>query len=485
MNVRSSVYWSFALQGLVSAISFANTVVLARLLTPHEFGIFAIALAAQAVMQMFTMFSVTSYVTRHPELTPQVMASAFTVNAAIMVTLAAGMLACSFLARPLLGEAAAGNVLRVLAVATLVNILGFRPSSMLMREMAFKTLSLIGLASVCATVTATLVTAAFFHASYMSAAWGILAGAVIQAIGYNLVGRRHVSLRMSLLDTREIFKFGMRMAILSSSGALTAKLAEIVLGRAQSLTALGLYGRASGITALVQDNIYTNATKICYVKLAEDARRTGDLRPTLLHSLQLIVGLLWPAQIGLAVTAAPVIHIIYGPHWHAAALPLSLLLIAQALTLTFGMNWELFTLRNELSRQTRLELGRTLAGSTLFVIGAQFSLVAAAAARIGEALVGILLYRGEIARLGGTHPGELRRLYLHGAIATTSAVLPALLLMLYWDWSPLVPLELLAVSIGAGIVLWLLALRLLRHPLLDEMMLILGKMRLGARRSTV
>ena len=304
MNVRKSVYWSFALQGLVSAISFANTVILARLLTPHEFGIFAIALAAQAVIQMFTMFSVASYVTRHPDLTPQVMASAFTVNAMIMLVLAGGMLACSFFAHTLLGEAAAGNVLRVLALAAVVGIFGFRPASMLMREMAFKTLSLISLASVCATVSATLVTAAFLHASYMSAAWGILAGAIAQVIGCNITGYRHASLRLSFSGAREIFQFGMRMAILSSSGALAAKLSEIVLGRTQGLAALGLYGRASGITALVQDNIYANATKISYVKLAEDARQTGDLRPTLIRSLQLIIGILWPAQIGLAITWA-------------------------------------------------------------------------------------------------------------------------------------------------------------------------------------
>lgn len=472
MNVRGSVYWSFFSQVVSFVVTLANTLILARLLNPHEFGIFGIAVAAQAVVQIFLSFGISAYVTQRADLTPTALASAFTVNAIVSSIFALVLFGCSFLAEPLLGTAQAGNVLRVLALAALVSIIGFRPTAMLAREMAFKTISLVTLLSVCMTTIVTL-SSAVAGASYMSAAWGILAGAILQALAYNLIGMRHVSWRLSFVDARDVFRFGMTMTLLSGSSALAGRLSEIILGRVQGLNALGYYGRATGITAIIQDNIYASGTKISYVKLAEDARTTGDLRPTLLRSLHLIVGLLWPVQIGLAVVAAPVVNLMYGPQWHAAALPLSLLLVAQAVMLMFGMNWEVFTLNGRLSEQARLELARTLVGALIFVICAQISLAAAAGARVAEALFGLFLYRGKIALMIGSQPGEIRRVYIQGAILTLAAVLPAFCMMLAWRWSPSTPLFPLTICILLGMSLWMGSLRILRHPLFDEILLVL------------
>jgi len=476
MNVRGSIYWSFVSQALIFIISFGNTVALARILTPHEFGIFAIAVAAQAVVQIFVNFGVSAYVTQHENLTPGVLTSAFTVNAIVLVIFTTVLFSVSFFTQPLLGNADAGSVLRILAISALVNIFAFRSTAMLAREMAFKVISLVTLLSVMVTAAVTL-GSALLGASYMSAAWGILAGSVLQAFMYNILGFRHISLRVSLAGSREIFRFGMTMSLLSGASALAARMSEIVLGRVQGMSALGLYSRATGITAIIQDNIYATATKISYVKMADESRKTGSLGPTLLRSLQLITGLLWPVQIGLAVTAGPVIRFMYGDKWTMASTPLSFILIAQAIMLMFGMNWEVFTLTGNLPRQAKLEITRTALGAIAFLICAQFSLVAAAASRVLEALIGLFLYRGKIAELAKVEQSQLRRIYGEGALLTICAVLPVLILMMIWHWSALTPLAPLFACIGTGVALWLVGLHVLRHPLREEMQVIIRSVR--------
>jgi hypothetical protein len=148
----------------------------------------------------------------------------------------------------------------------------------------------------------------------------------------------------------------------------------------------------------------------------------------------------------------------------------------------FGMNWEVFTLTGNLRRQARLEITRTALGAVVFLICAQFSLVAAAASRIIEALIGLFLYRGKIAELAKVEQSQLHRIYGEGALLTICAVLPVLILMAIWHWSALTPLAPLFACIGAGVALWLVGLHVLRHPLREEMQVIRRSVqgRLGA-----
>lgn len=472
VSVRRSVLWSFGGQGMSSVLAFGTSVLLARLLTPREFGIYAIAIAAQGILQVFAMFSVGAYVIRQEQVDQQVLASAFTVNAAISLALAALMAGLSFVAAPVLGAAEASNVLLLLATTPVIGILTFRPAAMMQREMAFQTISIILFFNVVVTSAVTL-GSAWFGASYMSAALGLVAGAMFQALCYNLVAPQHASLRVSLVNWAHIVKFGLNIVSVSGVALLMARLSEIVLGRTLGLTALGLYGRAAGVTNILAENIYATATKISYIKLSQDAREHGDLRPTFLRSMNLILGLMWPMQLGLAVLAAPIVRLLYGPQWIGAAGPLSLLLVGQLVSLIIGMNWELFALRDEMFRQTKLEITRATVGFVAFIAAAPFGLLFAAGSRIFEALFGILIYRRHVPRLARTLPGELRAVWGRNVLLAIVAAAPAALLMANNGWSSDVDLRWMWGSIAAGVALWLLAIVLLDHPLWQEMRVLL------------
>ena len=80
------------------AVAFAGSVVVARLLSPAEMGIFAIAAALIGIIGVLTSFDISSYVVREGELSPERFDSAFTVNAALALALAAVIFAASFVA---------------------------------------------------------------------------------------------------------------------------------------------------------------------------------------------------------------------------------------------------------------------------------------------------------------------------------------------------------------------------------------------------
>lgn len=470
MSVRRSLAWAFSGQFAALVVGFLGSIVVARLLSPREMGVYAIAMAAQGIVGIFVNFGVGAYVVRDPDLRPETLDAAFTVNALLAVGLSVILFALSFAGGWLLGAPEAGRVLRVSALGPLIGVAGFRPSAMLQREMRFKATSLIDTGGVLLTALGT-VAFALAGQSYMSPAYSGLLSGVACVLAYSVVGRRHHGFRLSLAGWRPITTFGVRMVSVSGVAVLAMRLSDLVLGRVVGTAALGLYGRASGLSNLIFTNIYGTATRVVFVQLSRDYRETGELKTTFLRGLQLITAFMWPLLAGLAVLARPMIYILYGEKWLAAATPLSLLLIAQFLALCFGMNWELFVLRDETARQTRFEVIRSVVALGIFSLGCLVSLTAAAAGRIAESAIGLLLYYPHVRRLAQTDRGEIPAVFAQSAMLTVAAVAPALLLMIGMGWSERAPAAALAGVVGLGVALWTAVLFALRHPLSDEIIL--------------
>lgn len=474
MTARRAFFWTAAGQILAFLLNFAGSVVVARLLSPTEVGIFIIGSAAAALCSAITAFNVGAYIISDPDVPPEMMDTAFTLNGLLALGLVLVMLGGAGLSNEILGSAAAGQVMFVLAITPVIGALTFRPATMLQRDMQFKEVALINLLGVAVGTAATIV-AALNGQSYMSQAWGVLVTSLTGALGFVTVGARHNGVRVGLKGWRDIASFGVRMTTITGAATATARLSDIILGRVAGLYALGIFSRASGLSSQIFYNVYGVATRVAFSQLSKDYRETGELKTSFLYSFRLITAVMWPFLAGLALLSPVVIHTLYGDKWLAAALPLSLLLVAQIVALAFGMNWELFVIRKETATQTRIELLRNVAGLAIFSIGALFSVGAAAAGRVIDNLVGLLLYRKHVRRLSGASSGEISQIFWEGLLLTLVAVLPVALLMIVERWSHETPMTAVFVAVVVGIAGWYFVITRLNHPLANEITLLARK----------
>lgn len=475
MSVRRSVAWAFSGQVLTFAVQFAGSIVITRLLSPYELGVFAISMAALGIVQVFATFSISSYLIREPTTDANVQAAAFSVNAILAVGLTIILIGFSFVAEPVLGEKAAGPVLRVVAIGNLFGIFSFLPMALLQRDMQFQRLAIIFTANA-ATQTGGTIMFAWNGASYMSPAYAsIMAGFVTMTLAL-MLGRRYARVRLSIAGWRPITTFGLQMMTISGVGLLNGRLSDLLLGRLLGVAALGLYSRASSLSDLIFNNLYGTATRVIFAQLSRDYREGNDWRTTYLRGFAMISAFMWPFLTGLAILSRPAVFLLYGERWLSAALPLSALMIAQVIGVGFGMNWELFVLRGETGRQSRYEGLRLILGLPLFAIGCFFSILAAAIAKIGDALIGFALYHPHVQRLADLRHGEMMRIYRDSAMLTCVAVLPAAGLMIKWDWSARVPLPLVAAAIMIGVLFWTGLIVIIGHPLRDEFRFFLRKL---------
>lgn len=481
MSVRKAFLWAISGQLLAFVVTFGTTIVLSRLLTPHEIGIYAISIAIMSILQAVSSFGISAYIVSEQELDQVKLASAFTINAIVSVCLGICLFLASYVPVITFDNHLVVVTLRILAVAPILSILEFQPSVMLQREMRFDIISRITIGR---TVVGSLVsiTAAMLGSGALSSAYGNLTYASIGAALFPLAARSHRGFRLSLTQWRNVAAFGAKSLSIGGVSLIAMRLCEIILGHMLGLAALGLYTRANAISAIIFQNLYGSAARVFMAQMAEEERQGRGLHAVYLRGLEIVLALMWPTLLGIAVLAGPIVTFLFGPQWLAAAVPLAILMLVQAIGLSFAMSYELFVLRNEVGRQVPLEFIRSLVGVCAFTIGCLFGITGAAAGRLLDSITGAYLLLPHMQRLSGAEAGELTSVFRRSLALTIVAVLPSTVLMTMYQWSPAVPFGYVGVSILLSAILWFITLSYQRHPLYREALLLLDRIGLHPRR---
>jgi O-antigen/teichoic acid export membrane protein len=476
VSIRRSLAWMMASQGVLFILQFAGSVVLARLLTPYEMGVYTVAAAIMGILGIVQALGLRLFIVREAEIKPDLMRTVFTINALLAVLLSAALVGLSELGGAFMHEPGVQRVLLVLSSIPLIGIFEFLPASNVERNGEFRTIALMNLLRAAASTLVT-VSLAFTGFSYMSIVWGGVAGDVAAAAGYMIAGSQFVCFRLGLTSWRRILNFGMQQMVVHGVNTVSTRLSDLLLGRLLGLSALGLYGRAGSLSMLLWYNIHMVVARVVLVDLAGQRRQRTSLRDAYLRTTEVIISLLWPGFAGLAILARPLILVVYGPKWLAAAPPLAALAVASIVRVSITMSWEVFIVSNETDRQARFEGIRAAFGLALFTAGCFVNLTVAAVARIGEAVFSVVLYRPHIQRMTDTRQRDFLPIYWRGFILTVAACTPALVLMSVYRWSPHIPVALTFGAIVVGLVAWLGTMRLMNHVLFGEVHRLLAKVR--------
>ena len=468
MSVRRHLAWVGIAQVLYLAMQFASSVVIARLLTPYELGVYTVALATAGLISLFQEFGLYGFVVREPEMSPELVKTIFTINAGLSFLLAGLIAAASTLGSLILHERGVREVLLVIAITPILNAFYFIPETRLQRAARFKALSIISMLRTFA-AQALAVWLAFQGYSYMSLAYSQVFGAALSLITYNLVGREFVVLRPALRDWRRVTSYGLHMLAISGVSSATDRLTDFVLAKVAGLAALGLYSRATNLNNLLWENVHLVSGKVVFVDLAESKRNGQPLGPTYIRINDINTVLLWPAFLGLAITSGPFIRLVYGERWVAAAHPLALISLASMVYVSLSMTWDIFVLGGRTGQQARLESVRSAFTAVAFTVGSLFGLTGAAASRLVSAVFTNELYRPSISAVTGTRLADFAAIYARNAFITAGAVFPAAAVMAYHHGSERTPLPAVLGGIAIGVIVWVLLLFTLDHPLSNEL----------------
>ncbi|GHC98551.1 oligosaccharide flippase family protein [Novosphingobium pokkalii] len=475
MSVRTAAAWALVSQYASFAIQFATSVVLARwFITPAQLGLFSIAFAAVTIVAFLQDFGVARYVNGERDLTPEKLQTAFTISVVFAWGIALLALASAVPVARFYGDPALLPVLLVVASSYLLVPLSIVPQATCQRRMDYKSNTMIEVGSSIANAAAAVTLAVLGHGA-LALAWGAFAQQGARLVVSQWRAGLMLPWPLRLKGARPVLELGGTNSVLSTCYSITARAPELVIGRLIDNTAVGLFARASGLALQLRMLVAGAVTGVFYPAFRR-VRDSGEpLGPPYLRVVAAYTGVTWPAMAGIATLAQPLILALYGPRWVAAAPLLRWVALAQLCYISLPLNADLPLLLGRKRGLIHRNVAETVLSVSMIIAAAPLGLVAVAISRFVHGLLWMVIYAPFMRRMLGFAWRDLLRIYAQSLAATAAAVAPLLASYALWAGPAHCSLAQAAAMVLAGVLCWLLVLRLTRHPLLSEVLGLLGE----------
>jgi PST family polysaccharide transporter len=318
-KVIHSVFWS-AIQGLGNQIiSLIIFFILARLLTPEEFGLVAMANAFLAVIQIFLEQGIAQALIQRQELESEYLDTAFWLTLIIGTIITVFGVTTASLAAQFFHQPQLTLIIQCLSLLCIISSLGQVQQAFLERNFAFKELATRGLL---ATVISGIIGVIF--AVYGFGIWSLVSQQIVQAIIGTLVLWKASDWRPRWQFSRRSFQdlsnFGINILGFKIVNFFNDKVNDFLIGYFFGAVTLGYYSLATRVLATITQVIVKTSQDIALPTFSRLQQTPEKLLQAFYQATQLTSLLALPTFLG-TITLAPDLISVIGQQW-LPALPL-------------------------------------------------------------------------------------------------------------------------------------------------------------------
>jgi len=472
VTIRRSLAWTFSEQALQQLIQLGAAVIIARLLTPDELGVFALALSASAVLTALRTFGVGNYLIREPTLNQEKIRSAF----GVMLVMSWGLGLVLFLGRDFLAglydRPSIAEVMMLLALNFAVAPFGAPAAALLTRDMRFRCLHNIGL-SATAAGAAVSVTLAYSGYSYMAMAWGLLVTTTLANLLTMLVLPAQALMWPSFRYWRDITRFGGLLSLTSLISSLNTEGVRFILGWFTAPASLAQFHRAAQVPNVFRKGIFTPIARVLSPAWAREVREGHSLGPGVERLIAANTVLVWPVFLPLAFVAKPFILLVFGENWAPAGEIFPWVLLSQAIVISLPQVEQVLVPHGLVGRVFLVRTAAAVFSISTAIAGAAIGLEAFAISRVFAAVFLISLTFLAIRRLIDFSLLGFGKRYLRSAVVAVMVAAPAAAFHLSGR-ETMTLLELAAIVSGCGL-LWVAGIAVTRHFVWGELRLVARK----------
>lgn len=319
--------------------------VLARVLRPEDFGIVASATVMISLAQALADLGLGKALVQREGNVEVAAATMLRLTAAIGVALTAMLLLLAPVIAGFFGDARVAPALRGLSPMLLLGALAAVPLALMQRELRFRELFWVRLASGALPPLLSVPMALLLPAGrgWWALVLGTLLGQAAQlVVAWMLLGGRQPRGGFDRDVARELLAFG-RWALLSSLFAWSyGWLDALVVGRALGAHDMGLYRTGQTLVALVFGLVFTPLMPVLYSLFSRAQGEAALLRESLVTIINLAALVALPLALGMFLAADFLARLLLGPQWQGAGLVIGVLALAQGAAWLVAFNGEVY-----------------------------------------------------------------------------------------------------------------------------------------------
>lgn len=479
-TIRRSLLYQFADNYIGVALQLVSTLIIARLLTPSEIGIFAVAAVLAALAGQFRDFGLGEYLIQEKELTHQKIRAAFAANIMTSWLMAFVFFGASWPVAEFYKQPGVGDVMRIQSINFLLVPFGAVTMAVFRRELNYRPIFIAGLLSNI-TIFVVAVGGALIGLNYLSLALSSLAGLLV-TIAVSVAYRPKELPRWPALEgLSHVFHFSKHAMGIYFFGQFGKTAPEAVIGRALDMASVAFFSRANGLIEIFNRIVLRTVIPICLPYFAQEARRGARTAPGYLKATTMLTGVGWPFFVVVGLLAFSAIRLLYGAQWVPSVPLAQILCLVGLLELPYWLATEVMIAEGRIDQSNRLQMiVQSLRMASLALVF-PFGLQGACWGLAIAAVLGAVIAHRFLHRIIGLHFREVVSACTPSALVTLISAVPALLLNLVITQSES---NFLPVFLGCGaftVVVWILALKWCKHPFWYEIALIGGKLKAKIR----
>lgn len=378
-SVQRSIFFSAVERYASLALFLAATAVLSRLLTPKEFGTFAVVNALTVVIcASFQEFGGANYLIQKHELSRAAVRTAFTITFGISAFVGVALFASAGSLSRFFQQGSLTNGIAVSALNFALMPFSGTLSALFRRDMNFGKLAFCNFAA-SASGAAISIALAIWHFSYMAPVWGSVASSVTLTVMLLIMHRDFGIFRPSVLECRDILRFGAYSSGVSLINIFYNLAPQLFLARILDFASVGLYSRATNMTQVFDKLVMQVLNPVIMPAIIAQSKGGANLKNVYLDSIQLLAAVQWPFLVFVALMARPIILLWLGESWLEIVPLVRVLCLANMALFAACLSYPLLVAVGEVRDALRSSL-ISLPPSLLIILCASFFGVQAVAA---------------------------------------------------------------------------------------------------------
>ena len=373
-SIRHGTKWLVAGNLSGQALQFVFGIVLARLLTPSDFGLLVTTQIFTGFVAMFASGGMGEALVQAKEVREEDFQTVFTLQLATGVLIYAGFyLVAPWLAR-WFHESIYESILRVSALSFVLRPFDNNPRIRLRREMRFKETALITLVNLVFSSSISIAMAANGFGVWSL----VLAGIIGTPISIALLSWRapwRPVLQYSRASAKALASYGLRDTAIDLAIYFRTQTTNFIVAKLMSPGELGLFNKGSSLAYIPTGIISGSTYQVVFRALAKAQENLDHTRYIYFRTVTLTSVYTFPVYIALAWVTESFVVGVYGSNWLGSVVPLRVLCLAAPAFLLQLISGALVAARNRLAEEIWLQLQTWALLIVLGLIGYQFGII--------------------------------------------------------------------------------------------------------------
>ena len=309
----SGITWNSIGEAGRLLVSFVVSVVLARLLTPKEFGLIAMLLVFQEIANAFINSGLNAPLIQNRYISQIDCSTIFYFNLAVGGLSYFLLVICAPQIASFYGEPQLEDLVKYFGLAFLIHSAGNVQAGLLLRNLDYRGMNSVLLSGV--SLSGFVAVAMAIHG------WGVYS-LIGQQISYALISTAvywarsswRPSLAASATSFRSLFGFGSKVLLVSLVDKTVSTVDNVIIGRFQGAGFLGQYSRGKNTRDLPLTNITNIITSLVFPVFSR-IDSLGELQAAHSRFIGVVCYLTAPVMVGMAILAEPLVVVLYSDKW--------------------------------------------------------------------------------------------------------------------------------------------------------------------------